>query len=391
MNNRLPFHADIVGSYLRPDYLHQARRDFSAGRIDKNALTEIESKAIDELVENQKAAGLNVITDGEFRRGFWHIDFLENLNGVEGYIPDNGYNQQFHGKAAPSYNIRVNNRISFDASHPFIEHFKYLKSVTETDKQYVAKLTIPSPTMILRQEILANDGSSNLDNIYPLRENFYADLSRTYQEAIKTFYSAGCRYLQFDDTNWAFLADASKQEELKARGINPDDIADTCTHIINDALTSKPADMTITTHICRGNHASSWLFSGGYEPIAKQLFATHYDGFFLEYDTDRAGDFAPLRHWSNRNSKIVLGLITSKFAELEDADTVKARIKKATEHVPLENLCLSPQCGFASTEEGNKVTHDDQWNKIRLVCSIANDVWGNEQLSLTSGNVIGVG
>lgn len=376
MAKPFPAHADIVGSYLRPSYLHQARRDFASGAIDKAELTAIEDRAITELVENQKAAGIKVITDGEFRRAFWHIDFLENLNGVEGYVPEAGYNQQFKGKAAPSYNIRVNGKISFNAEHPFLNHFAYLKKVAETGDGSVAKATIPSPTMILRQELLANDGSSSLQAIYPSLDEFYTDLAATYRDAVKAFYAAGCRYLQFDDTNWAFLADATKQQEIKDKGLDPQEIATICARIINESLADKPADMVITTHICRGNHASSWLFSGGYEPVAEALFSTTYDGFFLEYDNDRSGDFAPLRHWSNNGSKVVLGLVTSKFAELEDAEVIKARIEEATQYIPLENLCLSPQCGFASTEEGNKVSEEAQWNKIKLICDIAEEVWG---------------
>ncbi len=372
-----PAHADIVGSFLRPDALRQARRDFKDGTIDRAALTKIEDDAITQLVAEQKAAGLRVVTDGEFRREFWHIDFLEHLNGIEGYVPEVGYNQQFKGKAAPSYNIRVNGKISFDTAHPFIEHFKFLKQVAEVDGQTVAKMMIPSPTMVLRQEVLANDGSSKLLEIYPSLDDFYADLSEAYREAVRAFYEAGCRYLQFDDTNWAFLVDANKQQELKERGIDSQEIASLCTTIINNALADKPADMVITTHICRGNHASSWLFSGGYEPVAEQLFATNYDGFFLEYDNDRSGDFAPLRHWTNNGSKVVLGLVTSKFPELEDGEVLKQRIQEATQYIPLENLCLSPQCGFASTEEGNKLTMEEQWNKIRLICGVAEQVWGN--------------
>lgn len=375
MVRRLPFSADVVGSFLRPDYLHQARRDFASGTLTRQALTAVEDKAIIELVKQQKAAGLHAITDGEFRRAFWHLDFLEHLNGVEGYIPEGGYNQHFHGKQPPSYNIRVIDYISFDANHPFIQHFKFLKKLVETEPQYIAKATIPSPTMLLRQAVLANHESSTLYDIYPRLDDFYRDLSRTYHDVITAFYDAGCRYLQFDDTNWAFLADAHKQEELKANGIDPQDVARICTNVINRALTGKPDDMTITTHICRGNHASSWLFSGGYEPIAKSLFATHYDGFFLEYDNDRAGDFSPLRYWHNKNSKVVLGLITSKFAALEAKAQVKNRIHEATQFIPLENLCLSPQCGFASTEEGNTLTDEEQWAKIQFMCDIAHEVW----------------
>ena len=372
---RPPFRSDVVGSYLRPDYLHQARADFKAGKISQGDLTEVENRAITELVEQQKAAGLKVITDGEFRRGFWHIDFLENLNGIEGYVPDQGYNQKFHGKAAPSYNIRVIDRVSFNADHPFLGHFDFLKKVAETDDSFVAKATIPAPTMILRQEVLANNDTSKLLEVYPNLDDFYADLAKTYRDAVQAFYAAGCRYLQFDDTNWAFLADANKRAELKEKGIDVNDIAKVCSDIINGALEGKPEDMVVTTHICRGNHASSWLFSGGYEPVAEQLFATNYDGYFLEYDNDRAGDFAPLRHWANNGSRIVLGLVTSKFADLEDKDLIKARIQEAQEYVPLDNLCLSPQCGFASTEEGNKLTIDAQWAKIRLINDIVAEVW----------------
>lgn len=370
-----PFRVDHVGSFLRPQRLKDAREAFANGTIDKEALRAVEDEEIVSLVAKQKKVGLKGITDGEFRRGFWHIDFLEQLTGVEGYVPEQGYNQIFHGKAAPSYNIRLVGKLAFPADHSFLWDFDFLKEAVGQDAEAVAKATIPSPTMILRQEILANDGSSKLAEIYPNIADFYHDLGQTYHDAVQAYYAHGCRYLQFDDTNWAFLADASKRESLKEKGIDPDEIAQVCTQIINAALADKPADLTITTHICRGNHASSWLFSGGYEPIAKELFATNYDGFFLEYDSERAGDFAPLRYWQNPQSRVVLGLITSKFPELEDRNAVEARIQEATEYVPLENLCISPQCGFASTEEGNKLTEEQQWAKITLLQEIAHDTW----------------
>lgn len=374
-NETKPFRVDHVGSFLRPQRLKDARDAFAKGKIDAQALRSVEDEEIRELILKQKQVGLKGITDGEFRRGFWHIDFLEHLNGVEGYVPEQGYNQQFHGKAAPSYNIRLVGKLSFPETHPFLRDFDFLNEAVGQAADCVAKATIPSPTMILRQEILANDGSSKLAEIYPDVTEFYHDLAQTYHDAVQAFYEYGCRYLQFDDTNWAFLADATKRESLREKGLNPDEIAQICTQIINDALQDKPADLTITTHICRGNHASSWLFSGGYEPIAKELFATNYDGFFLEYDSERAGDFAPLRYWQNPQSRVVLGLITSKFPELEDRNAVEARIQEATEYVPLENLCISPQCGFASTEEGNKLTEEQQWAKITLLQEIAHDTW----------------
>ncbi|MEO1772159.1 5-methyltetrahydropteroyltriglutamate--homocysteine S-methyltransferase [Candidatus Enterococcus ferrettii] len=375
MTQKIPFTVDHVGSFLRPESIKEARQEVAAGTLSQAELRKLEDQEIAKLVKEQKAVGIRGITDGEFRRGFWHIDFLENLNGVEGYVPEQGYNQQFHGKAAPSYNIRVTEKISFNPEHPFLADFIFLKDLVETEVGYYAKATIPSPTMILRQELLANDGSSQITKIYPDLQDFYRDLSKTYQEAIQAFYQAGCRYLQFDDTNWAFLADTDKRSELTEKGINPKEIAQICTTIINDALKNKPEDLIITTHICRGNHASSWLFSGGYEPIAKELFSTNYDGFFLEYDSDRAGDFAPLRYWTNPNSKVVLGLVTSKFPELEDPNLLVQRIKEATDYVPLENLAISPQCGFASTQEGNRLTSKEQWAKIQLLQEVAKKVW----------------
>ena len=375
MNQTIPFTVYHVGSFLRPKSLKDARRRVKEGTTTKEELREIENEEIKKLVASQKAVGVKGITDGEFRRGFWHIDFLEGLNGIEGYVPETGYNQKFHGKAAPSYNIRVVDKISFDPNHPFLDDFTFLKEVVETDGTSVAKATIPSPTMILRQELLSNDGTSKIKEVYPDLTEFYTDLSKTYQDAVQAFYDRGCRYLQFDDTNWAFLADKTKRESLEVKGIDPEKVAEICTMIINGALADRPEDLTVTTHICRGNHASSWLFSGGYEPIAKNLFATNYDGFFLEYDSDRAGDFSPMRYWTNKKSKVVLGLVTSKFPELEESNEIKKRIEEAQQYVPLENLSISPQCGFASTEEGNRLTEEEQWKKIKLLQKVATEVW----------------
>ncbi len=375
MSKNRPFTVDHVGSFLRPRSIKEARKKVQEGLLSKEELRAIEDQEIKKLVEDQKAVGIKGITDGEFRRGFWHLDFLEELNGIEGYVPETGYNQTFHGKAAPAYNIRVVDKLSFNPNHPFLKDFAFLKEVVETDDTFVAKATIPSPTMILRQEILSNDGSSKIKEIYPDLSDFYEDLSSTYKAAIHAFYEKGCRYLQFDDTNWAFLADQTKREALLQKGIDPKEMAHICTEIINNALEDKPEDLTITTHICRGNHASSWLFSGGYEPIAEELFSTNYDGFFLEYDSDRAGDFTPLRHWSNKESKVVLGLVTSKFPDLEDTEKIKERIKEAQQFVPLENLSISPQCGFASTEEGTHLTEEEQWKKIQLLQQVTKEVW----------------
>ncbi|MCO8289235.1 MAG: 5-methyltetrahydropteroyltriglutamate--homocysteine S-methyltransferase [Tetragenococcus halophilus] len=371
----IPFTVDHVGSFLRPERIKTARKDFFNGDIRKKELRHIEDKEIEKLIEKEKKVGLYGITDGEFRRTFWHWDFLEHLNGIEGYTAEHGRNQKLLAQAAPDYHIRVIDRVSFNKDHPFLNDFAFLKEKLRKDENVIAKTSIPSPNMILRQELLANDGTTKIYEIYPDLKDFYHDLAQTYKDVIKAYYEKGCRYLQFDDTNWAFLADADKRKALQEQGIDPKNIARICTEIINEALEEKPKDLTLTTHICRGNHASSWLFSGGYEPIAEELFATNYDGFFLEYDSDRAGDFSPLRYWNNKNSKIVLGLVTSKFPELESKEEIKKRIKEATEYVPLENLSISPQCGFASTEEGNRLTEQEQWEKIKLLQEVAANVW----------------
>ncbi|GAA5422910.1 5-methyltetrahydropteroyltriglutamate--homocysteine S-methyltransferase [Tetragenococcus halophilus] len=371
----IPFTVDHVGSFLRPERIKTARKDFFNGDIRKKKLRNIEDKEIEKLIEKEKKVGLYGITDGEFRRTFWHWDFLEHLNGIEGYTAEHGRNQKLLAQAAPDYHIRVIDRVSFNKDHPFLNDFAFLKEKLRKDENVIAKTSIPSPNMILRQELLANDDTTRIHHIYPDLTDFYHDLAQTYKEAIKAYYEKGCRYLQFDDTNWAFLADADKRKALQEQGIHPKKVARICRDIINEALEDKPKDLTLTTHICRGNHASSWLFSGGYEPIAEELFATNYDGFFLEYDSERAGDFAPLRYWNNKDSKIVLGLVTSKFPELESKEEIKKRIKEATKYVPLEKLSISPQCGFASSEKGNRLTEQEQWEKIKLLQEVAADVW----------------
>ncbi|MFD2967270.1 5-methyltetrahydropteroyltriglutamate--homocysteine S-methyltransferase [Sphingobacterium bambusae] len=370
-----PFIVDIVGSFLRPARIKEARKERAAGLLSASALRDIENEEIIRLVAQQKTAGIKGITDGEFRRAYWHLDFMEGIEGIEGYVPEQGYNQTFKGAALPAYDVRIVGPLWFPADHPFIADFTFLKDAVGSEGEFIAKATIPSPSMVIRQELLAKLGSSRIDQIYPNREVFYDDLVQTYQDAIQAFYAAGCRYIQFDDTNWAFLIDAEKRKSLVEKGMNPDEIAQLCTDIINRVLVAKPADMVITTHICRGNHASAWIFSGGYEPIAEQLFATNYDGYFMEYDSDRSGGFEPLAKWRPGSGKVVLGLVTSKFPELEDKDAIKAKIAEAAAYVPLASLCLSPQCGFSSTETGNKLGEEDQWKKMALIREIAEEVW----------------
>ena len=360
-----PFRADHVGSFLRPQRLKEARKAFSNQEITQTELRAIENAEIIQLVEQQKATGIQSITDGELRRSWWHIDFLEQLTGIEGYESETSYD--FNGVKVRPYNIRVVGKVDFNPNHSFLEDFKFLKEAVGSEG--TAKQTIPSPNMLI------HDGIRN-EAIYPNIDDYFSDLAKTYQKAIQAFYDVGCRYLQIDDTHWALLAAENKKELFEKNGVDPIELAKRCAATLNSALANKPADLVVTMHVCRGNFASSWVYSGGYEKIAESLFSVTVDGFFLEYDNERSGDFSPLRHITRPDLQIVLGLVTSKEATLEDKSQIKARIKEATEYVPLENLCLSPQCGFASTEEGNKISEEDQWDKLRHVVEISEEVWG---------------
>ena len=364
----IPFRCDIVGSFLRPAKLKAARKQFIDGEIDRAALTEVEDQCITELIEQEKALGLKAVTDGEFRRSWWHLDFLWGLNGVAKYDYRQSY--KFQGAKTRTDNAELAGKVAYNPNHPFFKAFEFTQQVA--GNQVLAKQTIPSPTMLFR-----DNRSDNWPEFYDRREDYLTDLAKAYQQTIRHFYDLGCRYLQIDDTTWTYLI--SKLNETKGQ----DDyqkyvqLAEDSVTVINGALADLPADLTVTTHICRGNFKSTFLFSGGYEPVAKYLAQLNYDGFFLEYDNDRSGDFSPLATiWNHRQDvRIVLGLITSKEGKLEDQQRIIDRIHEATEYVPLENLCLSSQCGFASTEEGNVLTEDQQWAKISLVKEIAERVW----------------
>ncbi|MFZ7343813.1 5-methyltetrahydropteroyltriglutamate--homocysteine S-methyltransferase [Avibacterium volantium] len=357
----LPLHADTVGSYLRSAALKQAREQFNAGEIDRATLTRIEDQEIEKLVQAQLDAGLKVLTDGEYRRSFWHIDFLENLNGIEGYEPEHGY--KFNGVETRAYNTRCCGKVSWNPNHPFIEHFKKLNAIVAG--RGIVKYTIPSPNQLM-YPVQRDHG------VYASRAEFAKDVQQAYKDAIQAFYQAGCRYLQFDDVYWGSLCNNHDKPEFAA------DKAQALENI-QVVLADKPKDMIITTHVCRGNFRSTYLLSGAYDPVAPELFGqTQYDGYFLEYDDERSGGFEPLKYFAGNKGRVVLGLISSKFPTLEDPATVKARIAEAAQYVPLEQLCLSPQCGFASTEEGNIMTEQEQWAKVRLVEQIAADVWGED-------------
>ncbi|WP_078543294.1 5-methyltetrahydropteroyltriglutamate--homocysteine S-methyltransferase [Litchfieldia alkalitelluris] len=357
------FRADQVGSLLRSDRIKNARLKNASGEISAAHLRQIEDEEIERIVLKQKEIGLKAVTDGEFRRAWWHFDFLENLVGVDGFWSGSGI--QFQQKQTKSRAIKVTNKLDF-GTHPMLEDYKYLHQVAG---EHIGKFTIPSPSMLhFRGEI---DKS-----IYQDEEEFFEDLAKTYKKALQAFYDAGCRYLQLDDTSWAYLCSEEQKEQLRAKGVNPDYLIKMYLHTLNKALADRPADLKVTMHICRGNFRSTWISSGGYEPVAEQLFGhLNIDGFFLEYDNDRSGGFEPLRFVNRGDLNIVLGLITSKFGELESKDLIKKRIEEASQFVDLNQLCLSPQCGFASTEEGNLLTEEQQWAKLQHVVEISEEVW----------------
>ena len=361
-----PFRADHVGSFLRTAPIKDARAKRENGALGADALKAVEDAEIRKIIARQEECGLKLATDGEFRRSWWHFDFLCGLDGVTMKQLEHGI--QFTGVQTKAERPDVVGRIGF-SGHPMIEHFKFLKANTRV----VPKMTIPSPTLMHFRFGRASISKT----LYPDLEQFFDDLGQAYAKVVKAFYDAGCRYLQFDDTIWAFLCSEKERAQSRQRGDNPEELPEKYAKMINSALAAKPADMTITTHICRGNFRSTWISEGGYEPVAEVLFGKlDYDGFFLEYDTDRAGGFEPLRFVPKGNKQIVLGLVTSKSGTLEKKDDIKARIKEAEKFVALDQLCLSPQCGFASTEEGNVLTEEAQWNKMKMILELTKEVWG---------------
>lgn len=370
VTDRPPFRADIVGSFLRPADLADARRRFADGEIDAEALRAVEDAAIADLVAKQVDAGLRVVSDGEFRRSWWHFDFFGFLDGVDVVELDHGI--QFQGVQTRPRGLRISGPIGFSGTHPFLTHFRALQDAAAGTGATV-KFTIPAPTVLdFRLE------PENIDPaVYSGRDAITDDLVQAYRDALAAFYAAGARYLQFDDTAWAYLCSEAELAKARERGIDTDGIAERYATLLNRILDGKPADLVVTTHVCRGNFRSTWISSGGYEPVAEQLLGnTAYDGYFLEYDSDRAGGFEPLRFLPKGEKVVVLGLVTTKTGELEDAETVRRRIDEAAQFAPLAQLALSPQCGFASTEEGNALTEDQQWAKIRLVVETADAVWG---------------
>ena len=368
---KAPFRLDHVGSFLRPERLKEARAKFNDGEITAEELERVENEEIIALIEKEKELGLKSVTDGEFRRAFWHLDFLENLDGVE-LVEVDHFSVQFKDKDVKPKTLRIVGKVDFSENHPFVKHFKFLK---EHAGDTPVKLTIPSPSML---HLITQVREKNYVPIERYKDNealFFDDVVEAYRKALQCFYDLGCRNIQLDDTSWGEFCALDKREAYEARGFDLEKIARDYVDVLNRVIEWKPEDLVVNMHICRGNFRSTWFSSGGYEPVAKTLFGhCRVDGFFLEYDSDRAGDFTPLRYI--KDQKVVLGLITSKSGDLEDKDEVIARIKEASQYVPLEQLCLSPQCGFSSTEEGNILTIEAQWDKLKLIDEIVREVWG---------------
>ena len=365
-----PFRYDYVGSFLRPAALKQARADFQSGRIDAAALKAVEDDAIRDLVAKQKAAGYHVITDGEFRRATWHLDFMWGFHGV-GHTPTKT-GLPFQGEAAMLDDTYLTGKVSVD-EHPFVEHFRFVKALE--DENTVAKLTIPAPAQFLEQMVMPF-AMENTKRFYPSVQELMDDLAAGYRKVIDDVYAAGCRNLQFDDCSWGMLVDprACLIFDTDEKGLEA--IKEQMLAANNLAIEGKPEDLVINTHVCRGNYHSTWATKGGYGPVAPLLFGReHVDGFYLEFDDERSGGFEPLKEVTP-GKKVVLGLVTTKRVALEDRAALVDRIHEAAKYVPLENLCVSPQCGFASCEIGNKLTEEEQWAKLELVKEVAEEVWG---------------
>jgi 5-methyltetrahydropteroyltriglutamate--homocysteine methyltransferase len=360
-----PFRADHVGSLLRPVELAQTRARFKRGEVDRAALRAAEDSAIRDAVARQEAIGLRGITDGEFRRDWWHLDFLARLEGVQLQLNE-GPKFRVAGQGEQPPITQVTGRVRCPG--PIMaDHFAHLKSVVSG----TPKMTIPSPSMLH----LRGGRASISREVYPDLAEFWADVAAAYRQAIGHLYDAGCRYLQLDDITFAYLCDPQVQARCRANGDDPAALPATYAGVINAVLAGRPADLRLTIHTCRGNFKSAWVAEGGYDPVAEAMFSTDVDGYFMEFDSARAGGFEPLRALG-RGRKVVLGLVTTKVGELEDADALVRRIDEAARFVPLDDLCLSPQCGFSSTYHGNALSVDDQWRKLERVVEVATRVWG---------------
>ena len=365
-----PFRYDFVGSFLRPDALKEARQAFENGEISNDELTEVENKAIEALIEKQKELGLHSITDGEFRRSWWHLDFMWGLGGVEKIEVDHGY--QFNAVETRAESARLTGKLS-GSNHPFIEHFKFVKQFE--DDNTIARQTIPAPAQFLA-ELYRPENVEATTAVYPDKTDLLNDIAAAYQTFIQELYDAGCRNLQLDDCTWGMLVDENYWK-LRDDDVTVTEVSQEYVNLNNKAIENRPADLVVNTHVCRGNYRSQWASSGAYDTVADILFGEeNVDGYYLEFDTERAGGFESLKKVSGEK-QVVLGLVSSKTRALEDKKEIIERIETAAQSIDKDRLCLSPQCGFASTEEGNELTEEEQWNKMKLVKEIAKEVWGN--------------
>ncbi|QOY61079.1 5-methyltetrahydropteroyltriglutamate--homocysteine S-methyltransferase [Thermophilibacter immobilis] len=370
-DHQTPHRFDVVGSFLRSDALKRARADLEAGAIGHDQLVAIEDEAIRDLVAKEQAAGLAVITDGEFRRSYWHLDFMWGLQGIDHVELDHGY--FFHGEETTHGSAQLTGKISGE-NHPFVKHFKFVQALE--DKNTVAKQTIPAPAQTLCELFRDEEHARTTASIYPNIDDLVEDLGTAYRTVIAELYAAGCRHVQLDDCTWGMIVDKGYWKTRSANGATLEEEAERYLRVNNLALRDLPRDLTVNTHVCRGNYHSTYAGSGPYDRVAPFLFAReNVHAFFLEFDDERSGGFAPLAEVPE-DKLVVLGLVTTKSPVLENPEQVIARIHQAAEYVPLERLCLSPQCGFASCEIGNKLSEAEQWTKVRLVRQIAEEVWG---------------
>ena len=361
-----PFRADHVGSFLRSAALKDARARRERNEITAEQLKAIEDREIDGIIKKQEAAGLKSITDGEYRRAFWNYDFLAKLDGVEAYLGERKI--KFQGANPKPMMLRVTAKLGTFSGHPMLDHFRFVKDHTRR----TPKMTIPSPSSLH----FRYGRSAVLEAIYPDMNDFYRDLGQTYRKAVKAFADVGCRYIQLDEVNFTYLCDPALRKQVSNRGDDVERLPHIYADMINQAIADVPVGMMTAMHLCRGNFQSTFVASGGYDPVAEILFnEIKIQAYFMEYDSERAGGFEPLR-FVPKGKLVVLGLVTSKSGTLESKDELKRRIDAAAKYIPLDQLCLSPQCGFASTEEGNILAEDEQWAKLRRIVEVADEVWG---------------
>jgi 5-methyltetrahydropteroyltriglutamate--homocysteine methyltransferase len=361
-----PFRADHVGSLLRPAALHEARAKRAKGEITADELKAVEDREIERVIKKQEEVGLQAVTDGEFRRSWWHLDFLWGLDGAQKHVMNAGIH--FAAVTTRNEGVQVTGKLGMAGPHPMVDHFKFVAAHTKR----VPKITIPAPSAIY-----GRPSRTPIDKTaYPAMDRFWDDLGQAYKKAVRGFADAGCRYLQLDEVFIAMLCDDHYRQQMRDRGDDPEKLGPLYADLINVAMSDIPDDMTITMHLCRGNYKSTFMGTGGYDAEAEVLFNTiNVHGYFMEYDTERAGGFEPLRLLP-KGKQVVLGLVTTKTGKLESKDELKRRIDQAAKFCDIEQLCLSGQCGFASTEEGNTLTEDEQWAKLRLIVEVAEEVWG---------------